>query len=260
MCRMLLVGNSADDSLRDRVAIFLNVLGLKVDLMFAENCDASAALLSSGSDIDIVMSTLPCWKDSSLFSHGYSVFAPDSKWLFCTDEELPESMHNPQTFTISTTFEIDEFYDVFSRLSPSTVLAAPQLIKSTRWYSNHKVLLGRVMIVLKYIRENYMNDLSLNELSDSVLSSPCYLSTLFSKFVGISPMQYCNNYRMNQALILLRCGEYTVTEVGSAVGFRSLPYFCTCFKNRFGITPAQFRRRFHPEAYSKRTRSRKALQ
>ena len=72
--------------------------------------------------------------------------------------------------------------------------------------------------------------------------SPCYLSTLFSKLVGTSLLTYINDYRMHQAVSLLTQTDTTVTDICYLVGYRNLPYFCTCFKTKYHMTPAQYRR------------------
>ena len=72
--------------------------------------------------------------------------------------------------------------------------------------------------------------------------SPCYLSTLFSKLVGTSLLAYINDYRMHQAVSLLTQTDTTVTDICYLVGYRNLPYFCTCFKTKYHMTPAQYRR------------------
>ena len=47
---------------------------------------------------------------------------------------------------------------------------------------------------------------------------------------------------MHQAVSLLTQTDTTVTDICYLVGYRNLPYFCTCFKTKYHMTPAQYRR------------------
>ncbi len=104
------------------------------------------------------------------------------------------------------------------------------------------VLYARIQEVLHIIHNEYQNDISLDYLAQRVYISPCYLSTLFSKLVGTSLLAYINDYRMYQAECLLTQTDTTVTNICYQVGYRNLPYFCTCFKSKYHMTPAQYRR------------------
>lgn len=107
---------------------------------------------------------------------------------------------------------------------------------------SNDVLRARIHEVLHIIHKEYQKDISLDYLAQRVFISPCYLSTLFSKLVGTSLLAYINDYRMHQAVSLLTQTDTTVTDICYLVGYRNLPYFCTCFKTKYHMTPAQYRR------------------
>jgi AraC-like DNA-binding protein len=47
--------------------------------------------------------------------------------------------------------------------------------------------------------------------------------------------------RVEEGARLLTEGSATVTDVAYAVGFNSLSYFCRCFQQAYGVTPAAYR-------------------
>jgi AraC-like DNA-binding protein len=60
---------------------------------------------------------------------------------------------------------------------------------------------------------------------------------------NMTPIQYCNQCRLELAARLLRENIGTsVTEIALACGFSSSQYFATAFNDRFGQSPRQFRR------------------
>ena len=107
---------------------------------------------------------------------------------------------------------------------------------------SNDILRSRIQEVLHIIHREYQDDISLDYLAQRVYISPCYLSTLFSKIVGTSLLAYINDYRMHQAVTILTQTDTTVTDICYLVGYRNLPYFCTSFKAKYHMTPAQYRR------------------
>ena len=83
--------------------------------------------------------------------------------------------------------------------------------------------------------------MSLDAVADTLSISSVYLSRIFKKHTGQNFSEYLLNYRMEQALELLRCTYMPTTEVASAVGYGNPAYFRSSFKLHFGMTPRQYR-------------------
>ncbi|MFC4775471.1 helix-turn-helix domain-containing protein [Paenibacillus sp. GCM10023252] len=97
--------------------------------------------------------------------------------------------------------------------------------------------------VLRAIQENYAEDLSLEQLAQSVYMSPSYLSYLFKKKTGQSLSKYLTSYRLEQAKELLQQTAMKVVDISARVGYSNAWYFSHLFKTQFGVTPAQYRER-----------------
>jgi AraC-like DNA-binding protein len=69
------------------------------------------------------------------------------------------------------------------------------------------------------------------------------LSDRFAALLGIPPMQYLANWRMQLAARLLDDGNLSVAEVAEAVGYGSDAGFSRTFKRLAGVSPAAWRRR-----------------
>ena len=78
------------------------------------------------------------------------------------------------------------------------------------------------------------------ELADLCGIGDRYYRTLFKKRFGISPGQYVNNVRMNEAAVLLAEGQFSVGEVADMVGVSDLFYFSKLFKKHFGVSPSEY--------------------
>ena len=87
------------------------------------------------------------------------------------------------------------------------------------------------------IQENFRQELSVEELAESIDMSVSYFRRLFHEAYGCSPMQYIINLRIENARDLLLSGEVNVTEAARLSGFEDIYYFSTLFKRKTGSTP-----------------------
>jgi DNA-binding response OmpR family regulator len=62
---------------------------------------------------------------------------------------------------------------------------------------------------------------------------------------GMSPVEFVREVRIRNAEKLLKTNQLMVKEVCYMVGFTDLKYFTRCFKQRFGVTPAEFKKNQH---------------
>lgn len=93
---------------------------------------------------------------------------------------------------------------------------------------------------ITYINNNYKNKLKLSDIANSIPMNATYLSTQFKKEMQISLNQYINNYRIKQAINLLKNGSHNLTNIALSVGFDSANYFSTVFKKNTGLTPSEY--------------------
>lgn len=100
----------------------------------------------------------------------------------------------------------------------------------------------KVYQCILYIRLNYVRDISLEELAEHVNLNPSYLSNIFRKEVGINFLQYLQDIRLKKACDLLKNSpDLTVEEISSHVGYNTLSHFYKVFRERYGMSPNQWR-------------------
>lgn len=97
---------------------------------------------------------------------------------------------------------------------------------------------------MAYIHEHYAEPLSLRDVGRRIGVSDGYLVRCFQRELGVTPMEYLNRYRVNQAKILLTLGDMTITEIASRVGFADGSYFSRVFREETGLSPSEYRRRY----------------
>ena len=96
--------------------------------------------------------------------------------------------------------------------------------------------------VFQYIDENYMYDISLDELAYVAGYSKYHFSRIFRQYNSMSYLQYINARRTKAAEVLLLDPNMPVTEVAMRSGFKSLTTFNRIFKEIKHCTPTDFKK------------------
>ncbi|MCR5295038.1 MAG: AraC family transcriptional regulator [Lachnospiraceae bacterium] len=98
-----------------------------------------------------------------------------------------------------------------------------------------------VVKIKKYIREHYMDSLSLKILSEEAGICSGHLSRIFRKKEGVSIGTYIERCRMEKARELLLDEKMRVQDISRKVGYKNVSYFSKCFKKIYGFSPSEFR-------------------
>jgi len=99
----------------------------------------------------------------------------------------------------------------------------------------------RVDAARNYLDLYFQQTVSLAQLAAAANLSPRQLSELFRRQLGMTPLQYQTEKRMQQAWQLLEAGRLSVQQVADRVGYRSLAAFSDRFRKHFGQPPSYFR-------------------
>ena len=99
----------------------------------------------------------------------------------------------------------------------------------------------RIIGVQRYIREHSDEPLNRGVLAAVAGFSVPHLHRVFSACTGKSIARYIHSVRMIRAGRKLRMGAVDITEVALAAGYQTHAAFSRAFKQRFGLSPREFR-------------------
>ncbi len=71
---------------------------------------------------------------------------------------------------------------------------------------------------------------------------PAYLSKIFKEVTNMNLSAYITDIRCRKRLNFWSRTELKVHEVMELIGYRKSQYFSRLFKERFGVTPVEYRR------------------
>ena len=99
----------------------------------------------------------------------------------------------------------------------------------------------QVNCVLRFLSENYMNQISLSDAAAEVNLTGNHLSTLFKEATGLGYLQYLQALRINKALELMREKDLNISQIALRTGFSDPGYFARIFKTFTGKSPKNYR-------------------
>jgi len=97
--------------------------------------------------------------------------------------------------------------------------------------------------VRRHIAENFETITCLNEIAEVCGVDEAYVCRLFRRFGRESPFQYLQHLRLNRAAELLQTTERLVKDIASQLRFTDAFNFSRTFRNAFGVSPNDLRRR-----------------
>ncbi len=96
--------------------------------------------------------------------------------------------------------------------------------------------------IISYIKENYMNEISANDLKKLFNYHPIYLNKQFKAITSRSIHQYLIDYRCMIAKDMLLSTSKSIEFIAHSTGFNSTSHFSQIFKEKNGVSPLQFRK------------------
>lgn len=95
----------------------------------------------------------------------------------------------------------------------------------------------------RYLDANYALPITLDSLADATHINKFHLSHIFTKHLGMSPINYLIRRRLQISRDLLTQTDHSIAQIASSTGFASQSYFSQVFKKNAGMSPNQYRKK-----------------
>lgn len=95
--------------------------------------------------------------------------------------------------------------------------------------------------LMDFMEQNYMNNLSLEEMASYTGRSLSTFKRDFRKYSKLTPQRWIIRRRLEAACELLRTSQLKVSEVCGKVGFKNLSHFSKIYKEKYGVAPTEMR-------------------
>ena len=144
----------------------------------------------------------------------------------CGERELFQEIFRAETIKELGNFTQEVFYCCLESFQ-----------KKERGYSSN------IEKAIEFIQDNYMRELSIDDVAASVFLSSGYLGIIFKEETGYTILEYITYVRMQKAGEMLRShSEWKVKDVAEQLGYNNVQSFIRFFKKYYGQTPAAYRK------------------
>lgn len=114
------------------------------------------------------------------------------------------------------------------------------LVKASTRYD----LLQKLALAKDFMVGNHQKPITVEDVASQACLSVNHLLRTFKEVFHLSPHQFLTATRLDAARLLLKTGSFPVNDVVQRVGFECPSSFIRLFKNRYHITPMQYKKQF----------------
>lgn len=164
----------------------------------------------------------------------------NSRQLVCQcegGEELKEIVFSMLKHTKSTTENLyylqGRLFDFFSVLAREITL---------RQFEDDTTESMHVQEAIDYIKNNYSQGITVNDIADYLALNRSYLYTVFKKSLNISPKAFLTKFRISRAKEQLTLTDFSIEYIAHSCGYKSALNFEKAFKQETGGTPSKYRK------------------
>ena len=100
----------------------------------------------------------------------------------------------------------------------------------------------RIKNMLRYIHDNFSQDLNTTSIAQSAGVSESECLRCFHTIIGTTPIQYLRQYRIQRSAQLLAGTREPVADIAARCGFQDVSYFTKTFRELRGCSPTEYRK------------------
>ena len=141
-----------------------------------------------------------------------------------------------------------------NRYTDNELMVKSQLFTIMYHINQHSFLTSQTELSLKnnydtlkdlllYVQSNYKKNIAIKDAAKICGFSTSHFMKLFKELTGKSFSQYLINYRLEIAAMQLREHNFKIIDIAENTGFHNLSYFTRAFREKYKMTPSEYRKR-----------------
>ena len=161
------------------------------------------------------------------------IYSFDEKFGFPTI--LPQNIKSEMNTVFDELFCSDNAFDEY--------ICYYKIVKLLSLVANEKEqrLSPYIEEALNYIKDNYREKISVEDIAAQVQLSSSHLFAVFKKQMGVSPISFLNSYRMSIAAEQIQGTTKSINRIAAEVGIDDSIYFNKIFKKHYQMSPTEYR-------------------
>ena len=97
-----------------------------------------------------------------------------------------------------------------------------------------------ILDAIAYINAHYAEKIDLETIASQIHLSKYYFCRIFREVTGATVLEYLTNVRLTRLLVE---SSLAIQEIAQKTGFASLVHFSRTYRNAYGVSPSDTRRR-----------------
>lgn len=174
-------------------------------------------------------------KISNEYSIDYQILSQNNLYIGDENIELKEILNRITNKLLKKSENYECIIDLYAQELVYNLISN----KGARQVLNLEIN-NPVNIAIRYMNDNYMQPISINQLSHDLNMSEANFCQYFKRITNMTPNGYLTNVKLEKAKGLLM--QTSVTEVAFFLGYENVSYFISLFKKKYGITPKQYQK------------------
>lgn len=183
---------------------------------------------------------------------SYDLHCTKGGYCCMIEFDSPLSFEEPFSFPVKNG---EKFLKMFKQLEYKRSLKTP-LMEMESIIDTYNIILSLVQAVsepytpsdkqqilmpaIEYISQNYSKNITNDTLADITGVSTVYFRKLFKQVIGVPPMTFVQNLRIEKAKEMLRSEWSTISDIAQSLGYSSLYDFSRAFKKHTGVAPSKY--------------------
>ena len=179
-----------------------------------------------------------------------NAFSPDPLQLTCMERIISESA---TTFRMNESGHLEILSDPLFGGQQALMLQLEYLLiclvrrmsveqnSGIVFFSDENFYADLVNAILRFLRKNVHQKLSLDEICGKFSYSKSFLCKIFKEHTGETLIACFNRLKMEEAARLLTESAQSITAIAGALGYPDVKYFDAIFKKHTGLTPVSYR-------------------
>lgn len=207
-------------------------------------------------EVDIIITDIQMpILDGLSFIKKYNLMEANAKIIILTAYANFEYAQNAVGLGVFEYFlkpvDIEKFEQLLRRVEENINEDKMRFIKRINSIFNKELMVNRNEsasdMYVKYINDNYMNNISLEDVACKFHFNPSYFSTVFKEKMGMNFVKYLLKIRIEKSCELLIKGNKKIYEISQLVGYSDCKYFNRVFKKEMHVSPEEYRKLFVKE-------------
>ncbi len=118
------------------------------------------------------------------------------------------------------------------------------LLYSIATPEDQRTFFGELQRVLEYLETHFVDEITAVELAKIAGLSLPHFNRRFRKLLRLSPMEYVQSLRIQEAQRQLTSSTLSIGEISAGIGFYDQSHFTKRFKEKVGMTPLAYRKNY----------------